>query len=40
MLIVEDCAEAFSGLDYLGDDRADISLFSFGGIKCVPPSLS
>ena len=38
MLVVEDCAEAFSGLDYLGDDRADISLFSFGGIKCVPLS--
>ena len=35
MLVIEDCAEAFSGLDYLGDPRADVSAFSFGGIKFV-----
>ena len=32
--VVEDCAQAFAGLDeYRGDDRSDISLFSFGSIK-------
>ena len=30
---LEDCAESFSGLDYVGDDRATVSFFSFGGIK-------
>ena len=31
--IIEDCAQAFTGLDYTGDPRAVISLFSFGPIK-------
>ena len=31
--VVEDCAQAFDGLDYLGDSRALASLFSFGAIK-------
>ncbi|WP_425218279.1 aminotransferase class V-fold PLP-dependent enzyme [Tumidithrix helvetica] len=33
ILLVEDCAQAFAGLRYLGDSNADISLFSFGPIK-------
>ena len=34
ILVAEDCAQAFTGVDgYLGDDRSDISLFSFGPIK-------
>jgi len=34
ILVAEDCAQAFTGVDgYLGDDRSDISLFSFGSIK-------
>ena len=32
--VVEDCAQAFRGVDqYTGDKRSDISLFSFGSIK-------
>jgi len=32
--VVEDCAQAFRGIDrYNGDARSDISLFSFGSIK-------
>ena len=32
--VVEDCAQAFRGIDqYTGDTRSDISLFSFGSIK-------
>jgi len=31
--VIEDCAEAYCGPDYTGDDRSDISLFSFGSIK-------
>lgn len=31
--VVEDCAQAFDGLDYTGDERALASLFSFGPIK-------
>ena len=31
--VVEDCAQAFDGLDYTGDSRALASLFSFGPIK-------
>jgi perosamine synthetase len=31
--LVEDCAQAYSGGFYRGDDRADLSLFSFGPIK-------
>lgn len=33
ILLVEDCAQAFDGLRYLGHLDADISLFSFGSIK-------
>lgn len=34
ILLVEDCAQAFSGLGgYLGHRRADVCLFSFGPIK-------
>ena len=33
ILLIEDCAQAFAGSHYLGDDRADVSLFSFGAIK-------
>jgi perosamine synthetase len=32
-LLVEDCAQAFSGDFHLGDAAADFSLFSFGPIK-------
>ncbi|CAK8698471.1 unnamed protein product [Clavelina lepadiformis] len=31
--VLEDCAEAFSGLGYKGHPESDISLFSFGTIK-------
>jgi dTDP-4-amino-4,6-dideoxygalactose transaminase len=31
--LVEDCAQAFAGSYYLGDEQADVSLFSFGPIK-------
>jgi perosamine synthetase len=33
LALVEDCAQAFSGDGYRGDDRADLSIFSFGPIK-------
>ncbi|TYQ27604.1 cell wall biogenesis protein [Pseudanabaena sp. UWO311] len=33
ILLVEDCAQAFDGLRYIGHPHADISLFSFGPIK-------
>ncbi|MBU6375536.1 MAG: DegT/DnrJ/EryC1/StrS family aminotransferase, partial [Bdellovibrionales bacterium] len=33
LFLWEDCAQAFSGLGYTGDPRADISMFSFGPIK-------
>jgi perosamine synthetase len=33
ILLVEDCAQAFDGLQYVGHADADISLFSFGPIK-------
>ncbi|NJK30076.1 MAG: cell wall biogenesis protein [Acaryochloris sp. SU_5_25] len=33
ILLVEDCAQAFDGLRYLGHPEADISFFSFGSIK-------
>lgn len=32
--VVEDCAQAFRGCnEYMGDDRSDVTLFSFGAIK-------
>ena len=33
LVVVEDCAQAFVGSQYTGDDRADVSMFSFGTIK-------
>lgn len=33
VLLVEDCAQAYDGLGYLGSPHADASLFSFGPIK-------
>ena len=33
LIVIEDSAEAFSGLKYLGHPGADISLYSFGIIK-------
>jgi hypothetical protein len=34
LLVVEDCAQAFAGrTHYMGDARADVSMFSFGTIK-------
>ena len=33
LVVVEDCAQAFVGTQYTGDDRADVSMFSFGTIK-------
>ncbi len=33
LIVVEDCAQAFSGTDYQGHPEADASLFSFGPIK-------
>ena len=34
ILLVEDCAQAFAGCPgYLGADRSDVSMFSFGAIK-------
>ncbi|KAF1776604.1 Pyridoxal phosphate-dependent transferase [Phytophthora cactorum] len=33
LLVVEDCAQAFMGMQYTGEHRADVSMFSFGTIK-------
>ncbi len=33
LLVIEDCAQAYAGSHYQGDDRADVSMFSFGAIK-------
>uniref|UniRef100_K3WUU4 DegT/DnrJ/EryC1/StrS aminotransferase family protein n=1 Tax=Globisporangium ultimum (strain ATCC 200006 / CBS 805.95 / DAOM BR144) TaxID=431595 RepID=K3WUU4_GLOUD len=33
LMVIEDCAQAFSGMTYTGDHRADVSMFSFGSIK-------
>jgi dTDP-4-amino-4,6-dideoxygalactose transaminase len=33
LLLVEDVAQSFTGLDYRGSPAADVSLFSFGPIK-------
>ncbi|ETL38650.1 hypothetical protein, variant 7 [Phytophthora nicotianae CJ01A1] len=33
LLVVEDCAQAFMGMQYTGENRADVSMFSFGTIK-------
>jgi len=33
LLVIEDCAQAYSGLHYRGHPEADVSMFSFGSIK-------
>ncbi|MBP0020511.1 MAG: DegT/DnrJ/EryC1/StrS family aminotransferase [Cyanobacteria bacterium SBLK] len=33
LLVIEDCAQAYTGTDYRGHPQSDISLFSFGSIK-------
>jgi len=33
LLLGEDCAQSFTGMDYRGDPASDVSLFSFGPIK-------
>lgn len=33
LLVIEDCAQAFSGREYRGHPEADVSMFSFGSIK-------
>lgn len=33
LLLVEDCAQSFTGLEYRGHAESDVSLFSFGPIK-------
>ncbi len=33
LVLVEDCAQAFNGRDYLGSPRADVAMYSFGPIK-------
>lgn len=33
LLLIEDCAQAYVGQNYLGSDLADVSMFSFGPIK-------
>ncbi len=33
LMVIEDCAQAYAGSSFQGDDRADVSMFSFGPIK-------
>lgn len=33
LFVVEDCAQAFCGLDFNGHESADVSMFSFGPLK-------
>lgn len=33
MLVLEDCAQAYVGLAWRGDEEADVSMFSFGTLK-------
>ncbi|HMO14235.1 MAG TPA: DegT/DnrJ/EryC1/StrS family aminotransferase [Pirellulaceae bacterium] len=33
LMVIEDCAQAYVGQSYTGDERADVSMFSFGAIK-------
>ncbi len=35
LLVIEDCAQAFVGLEFTGHPEADVALFSFGPIKTV-----
>jgi dTDP-4-amino-4,6-dideoxygalactose transaminase len=34
LFVIEDCAQAFAGVEYAGYPEADASMFSFGVIKC------
>ena len=33
LLLIEDCAQSFTGMEYRGHPESDVSLFSFGPIK-------
>lgn len=33
LIVVEDCAQVFNGLDYPGTPKADLTMFSFGPLK-------
>src|SRR5260370_16349357 len=33
ILVIEDCAQAFTGPDYTGHPKTDVAMFSFGSIK-------
>lgn len=33
LVVVEDCAQVFNGLDYPGNPKADLTMFSFGPLK-------
>src|SRR6266576_514724 len=33
LLVIEDCAQAFTGQDYTGHPETDVAMFSFGSIK-------
>jgi len=33
LMLVEDCAQSFTGLEYRGHDASDVSMFSFGPLK-------
>src|SRR5260370_17843047 len=33
ILVIEDCAQAFTGPDYTGHPETDVAMFSFGSIK-------
>jgi len=33
ILVIEDCAQAFTGQDYTGHPETDVAMFSFGSIK-------
>ena len=33
LIVVEDCAQVFNGLEYPGNPKADLTLFSFGPLK-------
>ena len=33
LMVIEDCAQAYVGSEYQGDERVDVSMFSFGPIK-------
>jgi len=33
LMVIEDCAQAFTGMDYVGHPETDVAMFSFGSIK-------